>query len=68
MMRSNRPLAAQRLANRTPHALQTNATFGVRLECTRRAICEPLWRQTVVSTASLRTLSKPPHNDAVEST
>eukprot|EP00974_Lingulodinium_polyedra_P102018 9880308-Lingulodinium_polyedra.AAC.1 len=38
------------------------------MECARRAICEPLWQQTVDSTALLRTVSKTLHNDAVEST
>eukprot|EP00974_Lingulodinium_polyedra_P128772 11207431-Lingulodinium_polyedra.AAC.1 len=38
------------------------------MECVRRAICEPLRRQTVDSTASLRTVLKTMHNDAVEST
>eukprot|EP00974_Lingulodinium_polyedra_P080807 7828241-Lingulodinium_polyedra.AAC.1 len=42
--------------------------FGVRIECARRAICEPLQQQTADSTASLRTVSTPVHNDAVEST
>eukprot|EP00974_Lingulodinium_polyedra_P091227 8846279-Lingulodinium_polyedra.AAC.1 len=38
------------------------------MECVTRAICEPLRRQTVDSTASLCTVSKTVRNDAVEST
>eukprot|EP00974_Lingulodinium_polyedra_P000176 16345-Lingulodinium_polyedra.AAC.1 len=37
------------------------------MERVRLAICEPLQRQTVDSTASLSTVSKTVHNDAVES-
>eukprot|EP00974_Lingulodinium_polyedra_P010248 984362-Lingulodinium_polyedra.AAC.1 len=46
----------QRLANRTPGTLHANA------------ICEPLRRQPIDSTASLRTVVETVHNDAVEST
>eukprot|EP00974_Lingulodinium_polyedra_P081860 7925895-Lingulodinium_polyedra.AAC.1 len=39
------------------------------MECVRaRAICEPVWRQAVDSAASLCTVLKTVHNDAVEST
>eukprot|EP00974_Lingulodinium_polyedra_P105621 10225469-Lingulodinium_polyedra.AAC.1 len=38
------------------------------MECVRRVICEPLQQQAVDSTASLCTVSKTVHNDAVEST
>eukprot|EP00974_Lingulodinium_polyedra_P122453 11182884-Lingulodinium_polyedra.AAC.1 len=41
---------------------------GVRMERARRAICEPLRRQTADPTTSLRTVSKTVHTDAVEST
>eukprot|EP00974_Lingulodinium_polyedra_P001536 143857-Lingulodinium_polyedra.AAC.1 len=32
---------------RLAHSMQTPKA-GVRMECVRRAICEPLWRQAVV--------------------
>eukprot|EP00974_Lingulodinium_polyedra_P031669 3050024-Lingulodinium_polyedra.AAC.1 len=38
------------------------------MECARRAICEPLRRQTVDSTASLYSVCETLRNDAVEST
>eukprot|EP00974_Lingulodinium_polyedra_P069401 6719470-Lingulodinium_polyedra.AAC.1 len=38
------------------------------MECARRAIREPLRQQTADSTASLRTVSKTVHSDAVELT
>eukprot|EP00974_Lingulodinium_polyedra_P118112 11165911-Lingulodinium_polyedra.AAC.1 len=40
---------------------------GVRMVYATRAICEPLRRQTVGSTAPLRAVSKTVHDDAVES-
>eukprot|EP00974_Lingulodinium_polyedra_P069356 6715429-Lingulodinium_polyedra.AAC.1 len=36
--------------------------------CARRAICGPLRRQTIDSTASLRTVLQTVHNDAIKST
>eukprot|EP00974_Lingulodinium_polyedra_P058523 5635974-Lingulodinium_polyedra.AAC.1 len=38
------------------------------MHCVRRAMCEPLWRQTVDSAASLCTVSNAVRNNAVEST
>eukprot|EP00974_Lingulodinium_polyedra_P104687 10136171-Lingulodinium_polyedra.AAC.1 len=37
------------------------------MEFARRAIFDPLWRQTVDSTAPLRTVSKAVRDDAVDS-
>eukprot|EP00974_Lingulodinium_polyedra_P117273 11162601-Lingulodinium_polyedra.AAC.1 len=37
------------------------------MECARRAISEPLWQQSVDSTASLCMVSRTVRNDAVES-
>eukprot|EP00974_Lingulodinium_polyedra_P085361 8265241-Lingulodinium_polyedra.AAC.1 len=51
MMRSNRPTAAT--TARKSHASRTACEdrFGVCTECARRAMREPLWRQTADSTA-----------------
>eukprot|EP00974_Lingulodinium_polyedra_P001318 126292-Lingulodinium_polyedra.AAC.1 len=38
------------------------------MACARRAICEPLWWQTVDSTASLCSILHTLRNDVVEST
>eukprot|EP00974_Lingulodinium_polyedra_P103653 10033203-Lingulodinium_polyedra.AAC.1 len=65
MMRSNRPSAATTARKSHPRAFHANACAqGARA----RAICEPLRRQTVDSSASLRTVSNTVRNDAVEST
>eukprot|EP00974_Lingulodinium_polyedra_P117891 11165018-Lingulodinium_polyedra.AAC.1 len=61
-------LPPQGLANRTFRARHANTMFGVRMVCARRAMREPLWWQTVESTASLCSVSQPLHNDAVDST
>eukprot|EP00974_Lingulodinium_polyedra_P014914 1443338-Lingulodinium_polyedra.AAC.1 len=55
--------AVSRIA-RFAHSMRTpNKSF--RMDRARRAICEPLQRQTVDSTTSLRTVSKIVHNGAV---
>eukprot|EP00974_Lingulodinium_polyedra_P077220 7475920-Lingulodinium_polyedra.AAC.1 len=73
MMRSNRPSGAttaqQSHASRTPREHQKpNTKNGVRMARAKRAIREPLRRQTVDSTASLCNVCKPLHNDAIEPT
>eukprot|EP00974_Lingulodinium_polyedra_P127574 11202682-Lingulodinium_polyedra.AAC.1 len=51
-----------------PRARRAHTETGARVECVTRAMCEPLQRQTVDSTASLCTVSRIVHNDVVEST
>eukprot|EP00974_Lingulodinium_polyedra_P052952 5089771-Lingulodinium_polyedra.AAC.1 len=65
IMRSYRPYAAT--AARTSHARARHANTCSH-ETRARAICEPPRRQTVASTASLRTVFETVRNDAVEST
>eukprot|EP00974_Lingulodinium_polyedra_P052193 5021369-Lingulodinium_polyedra.AAC.1 len=60
-MRSNRLSAATPARKSHTHELHAN-------NCSERAICEPLKRQTVDSTASLCTVSKTVHTDAVRLT
>eukprot|EP00974_Lingulodinium_polyedra_P043983 4222959-Lingulodinium_polyedra.AAC.1 len=64
MMRSNRSCAAA--AALKSHALYTpcERKTGVRMVCAARAICEPLRRQMVDSTASSCTVAKTVRNDA----
>eukprot|EP00974_Lingulodinium_polyedra_P075242 7291157-Lingulodinium_polyedra.AAC.1 len=38
------------------------------MACAKRAVCKPLWRQTVDSTPFLRSVCKTLHTDAVAST
>eukprot|EP00974_Lingulodinium_polyedra_P113002 10938407-Lingulodinium_polyedra.AAC.1 len=42
-------------------------TTGARMVCVTRAVCEPPRRQMIDSAASLRTVLKTVHHDAVES-
>eukprot|EP00974_Lingulodinium_polyedra_P132017 11220066-Lingulodinium_polyedra.AAC.1 len=64
-MRSNRRSAATKARKSHAHALHANSCSpGGRA----RAICEPLWRRAVDSSATLCTVFETVHNDAVEST
>eukprot|EP00974_Lingulodinium_polyedra_P081311 7875847-Lingulodinium_polyedra.AAC.1 len=64
MMWSNRLSAAMAARKSHTHALHANTCSH---EVRARAIFEPMWWQTIDSTASLCAISETVHNDAVKS-